>query len=895
MVFLVFNVIRNRNFEVCKIKEILDINLFVIDHTADHAFKAADNLDTVLIRNDLLDQSPSPDWLRQAASGRGLVDLPDIGASERSTVLASWLDPYVAQTKDAVAGERIRLSLFMTLLPRLRPILIVDALAQLGTVVTTTLQSVLIQQLLKFLEAENGLAPAGTQIINNGYGWAVIMLALYLLNALTTATSSSIGNILQVRVKGAIVNAVYRKALLLSPKARSQHPPGKINSLVGSDMQAIMNLIESANKLWAMPVQFVIVIYFLSTLLGVSTAVVLVLIIVLGATTVIFAPTLNRGFERYMKSMDKRTAVLREFLYGVKVIKYQGLEEHQEQKILEARQIQINALYNITWCFVIIVSLIIFQSTLSAPLAFLTYSLLGNQMNSANIFPALSFLSTLVNISNQMPEILFVLAESMVSYNRISKFLVAEEANASDVPIAKSVDESNGDAIIIEDASFQWETVLDTSRENEESKDSESDTKTETKKRKKNFFGFDEDDDIVVDNSDVFKMENLSLNVKHGTLTAVVGSTGSGKSSLLAAIAGAMRKSSGEAAVYGTLSYCPQDPWIISGTIEENITLLDTTIESAVVDAVELCSLAKDVNSFPNGIKTQIGEKGINLSGGQRARISLARAIAKNADIYVLDDPLSALDAHVSKSVFDGAIVGMIRKSKTVIIATHLLHILPNVDQVVVMDDGKIVQIGAFSELIKDNSGKLFEIMKDYHLDDGNENLGVSKNKKELIVNKSREDEAPEAEDRESGSVALSVYSSYWQAIGWTWVTVQGVLAVLLVGVYVVQQLTLSAWSSDYWGLSSTSYLILYCVLAGVTSASELFNFSYTNFATINASQHFHNRALSGLMTAPMSFFNTQPVGRILNRMTADVRNLDNGFSFILNGLFTQVYTTLGM
>ncbi|KAJ3124763.1 Multidrug resistance-associated protein 1 [Physocladia obscura] len=745
------------------------------------------------------------------------------------------------------------------------------------------------------------------------------MLGLLLLNATTTAVSSSIGNILQVRIKAALVNAVYRKSLVLSSKSRSKYPPGKINSFVGSDMQAIMNLIESANKLWAMPVQFVIAIYFVWSLLGVSAAVTASIFFGMTVISVMFSPVLNVAFEDYMKTMDKRTTVLREFLYGVKVIKYQGLEEHQMQKILDARQHQLNALYRIVYGFIFVIGIIIFQGTLTAPLTFLTYSRLGNKMSATNVFPALSFLSTLVNISNQMPEILFNLAESMVSYRRLSKFLVAPESDPADAPVVQfGAENTDGNAIVLERASFKWETVLDFNVEEEETPGNQANSSSSSsgsvgdmdkkqsggniaKKKKRNFLGFEEDDDDEIENNtDVFKLEDVSLSIKRGALVAVVGATGSGKSSLLASIAGAMRKTSGEATLYGSLSYCPQDPWIISGTIEENITLLDSRVLSACPGAVQVCSLVKDLNSFPSGIKTQIGEKGINLSGGQKARIALARAIAKNPDIYILDDPLSALDAHVSKSVFDEAINGPLMKSKTIVIATHLLHILPNVDQVIVVDKGKIVQNGTFAQLVADSNGKLFDIMKDYALDDEvddqQKNLAkTAGGKKEVSLTDTEENELAKAEDRELGSVSQDIYVSYGKAIGLTWTCWQISGIVVLAGLYVFQQLTLSAWTSHYWGFSDEEYLALYSCVGAFDSISNMVNFAYTNFASIKASQYYHNSALSGLVAAPMSFYNTQPIGRILNRMTSDVRSLDNGFGFILNGLFSQIYLTLGI
>nr|KAJ3420865.1 Canalicular multispecific organic anion transporter 2 [Polyrhizophydium stewartii] len=214
-----------------------------------------------------------------------------------------------------------------------------------------------------------------------------------------------------------------------------------------------------------------------------------------------------------------------------------------------------------------------------------------------------------------------------------------------------------------------------------------------------------------------FALHDITLDIPCGSLVAVVGSVGSGKSSLLSALIGGMRKTAGDSALFGSVAYCAQEPWILTGTIEENIVFGDDSVRARVPAAVAAACLDRDLEILPNGLGTQIGEKGINLSGGQKARVALARAIARDADIYLLDDPIAALDAHVGKKVFDEAICGVLR-GKTVFLVTHQLHLLPKVDKVVVLDEGRVVETGAFRELMAREDGALAEIMKDYHFDD---------------------------------------------------------------------------------------------------------------------------------------------------------------------------------
>ncbi|KAJ3120129.1 Multidrug resistance-associated protein 1 [Physocladia obscura] len=807
-------------------------------------------------------------------------DLPQIGKGEQASNISTWLDEYVKQTEDYSIGKRPKVSLAKLLFPRVLPILITDAIAQIIGIASSTGQSLLIQQILIYLEAKNGLIPSGKQVINNGYVWAIILLCLVVINAISTTISNSVSNVVQLRIRTALINAIYRKALFLSSKSRGKYPAGKINSFITTDTQIMMGLVDSINKIWSTPIQLAISIYYTSTFLGISTTVAAGVFVGLAFLPVAFMSVIQKAFKKYMATMDARTRILREFLYGIKVIKYHAMEEFQEQKVLSAREIQIKALYRITYAFIFMIGILVLQNSLTAPLTFITFAALGNPMNSATIFPALSFLSSLINISGQLPQVLFSVAQSTVSYRRLGTFLLAKELDENDSPVVKPFESHLEESIVYENASFSWETV----------QDSNASGITHDKKDG----GFETP--VAEKTENIFKLEEMNLSIKSGSLVAVVGLTGSGKSSLLSSMAGVMRKTGGKATIYGSLSYCSQDHWIISGTIEQNITLMDSSLNGACTQAIHACSLTKDLNTFPNGIKTQIGEKGINLSGGQKARIALARAIANDSDIYILDDPLSALDAHISQSVFEEAIKGPLLSEKTVVIATHLLHVLPQVDRVIVMDQGKILQIGTFQELMTETNSKLAEIMEDYHLDSEAQTLvSKKKNAQEVLKIDVTDDELQEAEDRKTGSVSMSVYYAYLKVIGFTWGAFQILAILILSTLYVVQQLTLSAWTSNYWGFSATTYLTLYSCLGATSSIVSVLNSGYTNVSAVRSSQHFHNMALSGLIATPMSFYDTQPVGRILNRMTNDVRTIDEGFGFVMNSVITQSYTSLAI
>ncbi|KAJ3119275.1 Multidrug resistance-associated protein 1 [Physocladia obscura] len=657
--------------------------------------------------------------------------------------------------------------------------------------------------------------PRAELIFDSGIGLAFLLFGMQLASTFATNMSASLTTITNVRMGAAVTTAVYKKSLKLASKSRIKFPAGKINTFCGSDVTNIKQFITAANQIWSMPVQVAVALYLVSTLMQASTAVAAAVFVGIGSFSLIFGSQLGKYMKQYMEGQDKRTFILREFLYGVKIIKYQAQEESVDAKIKSERAFQVKSLRGFYFYLCIVLFILVAQQALTAPLTIVAYGALGNNMNPATVFVAYSLLSGLAGISGRLSSILSGFISSITSYKRLQEFLIAEEIDAGELPEFKTAGKSSEvPAIILESANFTWESV----RENPADTTNKKTNSEKTASAPPTNIQTDIEMAAVKaeeENSDIFTLQNLKLAIKRGSLVAVVGATGSGKSSLLSAITGGMRKTDGNAVVHGTIGYCAQEPWIMSGTIEENITLLDSGLESVCNAAVHACSLAKDLESLPNGLGTQIGEKGINLSGGQKARIALARAIAKNPDIFVLDDPLSALDAHVGKEIFNNTISGPVMRGKTIILATHLLHVLPSVDQVIVLDGGKIVQSGSFTELMKDTNGKLFDTMKDYHLDeheDEKDETQTTKTTDQLVENKKEE---AVLEDRQVGAVTAKTYLSYCKAMGWNKAFLVLGFCMLDLAVAITTQLGLSAWTSDYLHFSNQmDYLYIYSALS---------------------------------------------------------------------------------
>lgn len=246
------------------------------------------------------------------------------------------------------------------------------------------------------------------------------------------------------------------------------------------------------------------------------------------------------------------------------------------------------------------------------------------------------------------------IVQAWVSVKRINKFMNAEEIDPDNVTYNKS-----DNALIIEDGTFTW-------------------------------------------GGETTTLRNINLKVKKGNLTAIVGQVGSGKTSVISALLGEMEKVKGNVNVDGRVAYVPQQAWIQNATLQDNILFGRPLNQQLYDEIVTACALDPDLAMLPGGDKTEIGEKGINLSGGQKQRVALARAVYSGADIYLFDDPLSAVDSHVGKHIFDNVLgENGILKGKTRLLVTHAIVYLPKIDDIYVMVDGEITESGSYKYRLK--------------------------------------------------------------------------------------------------------------------------------------------------------------------------------------------------
>ncbi|KAJ6326174.1 hypothetical protein OIU78_013303 [Salix suchowensis] len=404
-------------------------------------------------------------------------------------------------------------------------------------------------------------------------------------------------------------------------------------------------------------------------------------------------------------------------------------------------------------------------------------------------------------------------------------------------------------------------------------------------------------------------LNHVNLCLPKGSLVAIIGEVGSGKSSLLSAILGEMMLIHGSVHSSGSVAYVPQVPWIMSGTIRDNILFGKNYDSRRYSDTIQGCALDVDISLMAGGDMAHIGSKGINLSGGQRARLALARAIYQGLDTYMLDDVLSAVDAQVARWILHNAILGPFMDQKTRILCTHNVQAISSADMVVVMDKGQVTWVGssvdlavssysAFSpqnefDALSDVQGKELSMadiiqVSHSHLPERESNH-VSEEVQEII----------EAESRKEGRVELAVYKNYAAFSGWFITVVIFLSAILMQASRNGNDLWLSFWvdtaGSSQIEYSISFYLVVLCIFCIINSALTLVRAFSFAFGGLRAAVQVHDTLLNKLIDAPIQFFDQTPGGRILNRFSSDLYTIDDSLPFILNILLANFVGLLGI
>ncbi|XP_030818044.1 canalicular multispecific organic anion transporter 2 [Camarhynchus parvulus] len=478
-----------------------------------------------------------------------------------------------------------------------------------------------------------------------------------------------------MRLRTGITGVIYRKSLVITNSAKRSSTVGEIVNLMSVDAQRFMDLMTFLNMLWSAPLQIFLALYFLWQTLGPSVlAGVAVMVLLIPFNSAIAIKT--RAFQvEQMRYKDSRIKLMNEILGGIKVLKLYAWEPSFSEKVLEIRKNELKVLKKSAYLNSLSTFAWISAPFLVALTTFAVYVSVDekNILDAEKAFVSLSLFNILKFPLNMLPQVISNIAQTSVSLKRIQHFLSHDELNPNCVE--KKVI-APGNAISVRNATFSWGKELKPT------------------------------------------LKDINMLIPSGSLVAIVGHVGCGKSSLVSALLGEMEKLEGEVAVKGSVAYVPQQAWIQNATLKDNILFGQAPNEEKYQDALEACALKTDLEVLPGGDQTEIGEKGINLSGGQRQRVSLARAVYSSSDIFLLDDPLSAVDSHVAKHIFD-KVIGPdgVLKRKTRILVTHSISFLPQVDHIFVLVDGKISEMGSYQELLKQNKA-FAEFLRNYALDE---------------------------------------------------------------------------------------------------------------------------------------------------------------------------------
>ncbi|KAL6716378.1 ATP-binding cassette transporter yor1 [Lecanora helva] len=658
---------------------------------------------------------------------------------------------------------------------------------------------------------------------------------------------------------------------------------GRVVNLMSTDTYRIDTASGMFHMIWTSPIAILITLVVLLVNLTYSALAGFALL-------VIGIPFLTKAIQSLFvrrrainKITDQRVSLTQEILQAVRFVKYFGWESSFLERIGDIRKREIRA---IQWLLAIrnginavSMSLPIFASMLS----FITFSLSHHDLNPAYVFSSLALFNSLRMPLNLLPLVIGQVVDAWSSIGRIQDFLLAEEQNDDFI-----WDMESKNAISMQQAGFTWERTVtqDPSKQNGPSLNKKQIKAAKDAEKDDSRTSTGEDSSSTLTQVEPFKLQDLEFAVGRKELIAVIGGVGSGKSSLLAALAGDMRRTNGSVTMGASRAFCPQYAWIQNASVKENILFgkdYNRKWYNAVIDA---CALRPDLEMLPNSDLTEIGERGITVSGGQKQRLNIARAIYFNSDIVLMDDPLSAVDAHVGRHIFDNAVCGLL-KDKCRILATHQLHVLSRCDRIIWMQDGRIETIDTFANLMNSNESfqKLMastaqeeKVEKEAAVNDDE----VEDEKKDAKKRKNAKRGAAlmQQEERAVKSVSWGVYAAYVRAAG-SLLYAPLVFFVLVIsqGANIVTSLWLSWWTSDKFGYTTGQYIGAYAAL-GVVQALLMFAFSVTlSILGTRSSRIMLQRAMYRVLRAPMGFFDTTPLGRITNRFAKDVDIMDNNLT----------------
>ncbi|KAG4079388.1 hypothetical protein HA402_008080 [Bradysia odoriphaga] len=686
------------------------------------------------------------------------------------------------------------------------------------------------------------------------YLYALGLFASTLLAAFSGTHFNWRMSMITMKMRIALVTKIYSHSLEAKTLANS---PDILN-LMSTDVDRIVNSCISFHSFWSIPFQLTITLYLLYTQIGAAFIAGVVFGVALIPINRWIAVKIGAYSQKLMDAKDKRVSMTNEALAGVKQIKLLAWEDIFIRKIQNCRKEELKFLSKRKYLDALCVY---FWATTPVLMCLLTFGvsvLLGNPLTAASTFTSVALLNMLIGPLNAFPWVLNGLIEAWVSLKRVQELIDVEDIDLksyySDGPHVQPGRTNKPTVFRAENASFGF--VKKRNRDNEHATD--------------------------------FVLDTVNVDIREGELICVEGPVGGGKSSFLMAIMAGMELNSGTVClqdVNNGFGYVGQIPWLQRGTIRENIIWGSVYDENRYSKVLFACALNDDIETL-GGDEVGVGEGGRTLSGGQRARVSLARAVYQDKKIYLLDDVLAAVDTHVAKHIIKHCVLGLL-KHTTRIIVTENRILTYHANQVLHIENGT-VRPSEFTPEEYDDDGFLFDIPSN----------GDTTVIEKTDADTKSVDSVMLEETREFGTLSPDVLISYWKSTG-------GLLGFTVILSVILMQFTRNlsdAWLA-HWVSSNTTqnatdttefYLKIYTSIAVVNSGITLIRAFLFAYAGIKAAKFIHRKLLNSVFYTKFQFFDITPLGRLLNRFSSDTYTIDDSLPFIMNIFLAQLVGLIG-
>ncbi|KAL9966836.1 hypothetical protein ACROYT_G024964 [Oculina patagonica] len=656
--------------------------------------------------------------------------------------------------------------------------------------------------------------------------------------------------VLAIRISSALKGLIYRKTLLLSKNALLEFTTGRVIDLVSNDVQRLEQEVVkySFSGIFAIP-EFVVVTVLLVYLIGWQTLVAVLFLCLLvpyfaGLSFVSAALRL-----RTAEISDQRISLMNQVVSGIRAIKTHAWEDGYREKIKNMRRNEINIIRKKSAVLSGVAGLEYTSAPMATLVSVVTLVLTGQPLTPVNVFMFLSFINRLRHLTCLFLAYGFLETyEAYASLGRIEEFLLLENLRgiSSDQPKEDDIKDQAKSTLSVSNLTYR-----------------------------------------KLDRLDEFVLENIEFTTAAQSLTVITGPVGSGKSTLLSAIAGEISNTSGTITCPGSLVYVPQTAWVFSGTIRENILFGKPYDEPWYTRVIEACALTEDIQKFPDCDQTIVGERGEVLSGGQRARVSLARAVYADAGLYLMDDPLSAVDVKVGQHVFEKCIKDLLGK-KTRVLTSHQEQHMEEADEVIVLYRGRVLEKGSFSELQgKGILNKTVDPLYKKVVEEQKNQSFVWENKEtsDVVDSCERTVSLPSVakgleiseEDRTIGVVSSELYWNYFRS------GAQSLTIFALICLCIITQAMIvfpDVWLSYLTkkpadDQKDKTNLTIYGCLVGASLVFAIFRAYGFLVVSLRCSERLHDKMVVAILQAPVLFFDSNPVGRILNRFSKDVGCVD--------------------